>query len=77
MKTYRFKVELEHDTDGRWSSWVDALPGCTAWSHSGEEALSALKDAAQAYVEDMIEAGEELCSDESEVIEAKVVSVTV
>ena len=77
MKTYRFKVELEQDTDGRWSSWVDALPGCTAWGHSEEEALSALKDAAQAYVEDMIEAGEELCGDESEVIEAKVVSVMV
>ena len=47
------------------------------WGHSEEEALSALKDATQAYVEDMIEAGEELSGEESEAIEAKVVSVTV
>ncbi len=77
MKTYRFKAESEQDEDGRWSSWVDALPGCTAWGHSEEEALSALKDATQAYVEDMIEAGEELSGEESGAIEAKVVSVTV
>jgi predicted RNase H-like HicB family nuclease len=77
MKTYRFKAELEQDTDGRWSSWVDALPGCAAWGHSEEEALSALKDAVQAYVEDMIEAGDELLSDKPEVIEAPVVSITV
>ena len=77
MKTYRFKAELEQDEDGRWSSWIDALPGCTAWGHSEEEALSALKDATQAYVEDMIEAGEELSGEETEAKEAKVVSVTV
>jgi predicted RNase H-like HicB family nuclease len=77
MKTYRFKAELEQDTDGRWSSWVDDLPGCAAWGHSEEEALSALKDAVQAYVEDMIEAGDELQSGKPEVIEAPVVSITV
>jgi predicted RNase H-like HicB family nuclease len=59
VKTYLFKAELEQEEDGRWSSWIDALPGCAAWGYSREEALSALKDAAAAYVEDMVDAGEE------------------
>jgi len=77
MKTYFFKAQLDQDTDGRWSSWVDALPGCAAWGHSEEEALSALKDAVQGYLEDMIEAGEELPGEATDVIEAPVVSITV
>ena len=77
MKTYVFKAELEKEADGRWSSWVDALPGCAAWGHSEEAALSALKDAVQAYVEDMVEAGEELANDEPKALEAPLVSVTV
>ena len=60
MKTYIFKAELQKEQDGRWSSWIDALPGCAAWGHSEEEALKSLQDAAVLYVEDMIEAGEEM-----------------
>ncbi len=52
------RVELEQDEDGRWSAWIEELPGCAAWGYSREEALAGLKDAAIAYVEDMIEAAE-------------------
>ena len=53
-----YQAQFERDEDGRWSSWVDELPGCTAWGHTREEALAALWDAATAYVADMIDAGE-------------------
>ena len=53
---------MEQEADGRWSSWIDALPGCAAWGYTREEALSALKDAAQVYIEDMFEAGEAIPS---------------
>ena len=56
MNTYR--AELEQDEDGRWSAWIDELPGCAAWGYTRDEALAALKDVAIAYVEDMVEAGE-------------------
>ena len=57
MKTYVLTAELERDEDGRWSAWIDVLPGCTAWGHTREEALLALQDAADAYIEDMEDAG--------------------
>jgi predicted RNase H-like HicB family nuclease len=60
VKTYIIKAELEQDEDGRWSSWVEALPGCAAWGYTQEEALNALKDAAEMYIEDMIETGDEI-----------------
>lgn len=51
MKTYVFKVELEQDDDGRWSATIPALAGCGAWGYTKEEALEALREAAQAYLE--------------------------
>lgn len=54
----KYRAELEQDEDGRWSAWIDELPGCAAWGYSREEALAALEDAAIAYVEDMEETGE-------------------
>jgi predicted RNase H-like HicB family nuclease len=76
MKSYIFQVELAHEDDGRWSTWIDSLPGCAAWGYTKEEALQATQDAAEAYVEDMIEAGEALPSQGVVIVEAPVVTVT-
>jgi predicted RNase H-like HicB family nuclease len=76
MKSYVFRVEMQEEDDGRWSAWIEALPGCAAWGYSQQEALQALKDAAEAYLEDMLEAGEELPKDGVNVVEAPVVAVT-
>ena len=53
-----YKAQLEQDEDGRWSAWIDELPGCAVWGYTQDEALAALQDAAEAYIEDMVEAGE-------------------
>jgi antitoxin HicB len=58
MQSYAFHAELEQEEDGRWSAWIDALPGCATWGYSREEALKALKEAAQAYLEVLIEKGQ-------------------
>lgn len=58
MKTYIFNVEIEQDEDGRWGAGIPALPGCATWGYTEEEALEALQEAAQAYLEDMVEAGD-------------------
>jgi predicted RNase H-like HicB family nuclease len=53
MKTYIFEVGLHREDDSRRSAWIEALPGCAAWSYNREEALGAIKDAAEAFIEDM------------------------
>ena len=64
-----YQAQLEQDEDGRWSSWIDGLPGCAAWGLTREEALAALNDAAVAYVADMVEAGELSTTDADVVIQ--------
>ena len=71
------RAQANKEADGRWTSWIDELPGCAAWGYSQEEALMALKDAADAYIEDMIEAGDEIPRQVAKVIKAPVVTITV
>ena len=76
MKTYLFSVGVEQEEDGRWSAWVDALPGCAVWGYSQEEALEAIKDAAQAYIEVLLERGQSIPQG-VETVDAPLVAVTV
>ena len=75
MKSYVFAASIQREEDGRWSAWIEALPGCTAWGNTKKEALEALKDAAELYVEDMIEEGEQLPEEGVQVAESPVVAV--
>lgn len=78
MKSYVFSVELAEEEDGRWSAWIEALPGCATWGCSKEEALAALQDAAQAYIEVLLEKGQPLPSNAGvQVVEQPLVAVTV
>ena len=77
VKSYVFHAALEQEEDGRWSAWIEALPGCATWGYSREEALEALKDAAQAYLEVLSEKGQEIPSDQTvQTVNAPVVAVT-
>ena len=76
MKTYVIAAELEQDEDGRWSARIEALPGCTAWGHTRQEALLALQDAANAHIEDMEDAGEEIPSRGFQIVETPLETVT-
>jgi len=78
MKTFVLRVVLKEEEDGRWSASIPALPGCSSWGYSQQEALQNIKDAAEIYLEDMIDAGEELPqpSDEIKLIEEPAVAVS-
>ena len=80
MKTYVFRVEVEEE-DGRWVAEVPSLPGCATEGDSKEEALEALREAAQAYLDVMSEHGDPLPENvQQEVMvvdSAEVVAVTV
>ena len=60
MKTVVLKVSLKREEDGRWSATVPGLPGCASWGYSEHEAMANIKDAAEVFIEDMMDAGEHL-----------------
>jgi predicted RNase H-like HicB family nuclease len=78
MKTFVLKVALKEENDGRWSASIPALPGCSSWGYSKQEALDNIRDAAEIYMEDMIDAGEELPqpSNEIELLEEPAIAVS-
>ena len=78
MKTLVLRVTLKEEEDGRWSASIPALPGCSSWGYSKQEALDNIKDAAEIYIEDMIDAGEGLPqpSDKIEFIEEPAIAVS-
>ncbi len=55
-----FRAEVAREEDGRFSAWIAALPGCATWGYTEKEALAALRDAAQAYIEVLIEKGQRI-----------------
>ena len=78
MKTYMFEAELEQDEDGRWSAWIAQLPGCATWGYTKQEAFTALKEAAQAYIEVLLEKGQGIPLEAGvKTAEVPVVAVTV
>jgi predicted RNase H-like HicB family nuclease len=79
VKTYLFRVELREEDDGRWSVWILGFPGLTSWGHTREEALRNIQDAAEAYLEDMREAGDlpTHARESVEVLDRPAVAVTI
>lgn len=78
MKTLVLTVQLTEEEDGRWSASIPALTGCSSWGHSKQEALANVKDAAEIFVDDMIDAGEEIptASDKIEIMDVPAVAIT-
>jgi predicted RNase H-like HicB family nuclease len=80
MDTYVFEVELTEEDDGRWSAIVPALRGCGTWGHSRKEALESIREAAQAYIDVLIEDGRPVPLEKKEIklpIHSPAVAVTV
>ncbi len=70
--TYTFKVSLQEEEDGRWSVWIDSLPGCATWGYTKEDALQCLQEAANLFVADMIDCGEEIPIESAELLQVVV-----
>ena len=80
VASYTFKVELEQDLDDRdqrWSAWIGALPGCTAWGYSEQEAQQALTNMAVAYIADMVQSREEIPEEEADVRDSRFITITI
>ena len=77
MVDYVFKAELVEEEDGRWSSWIDVLPGCAAWGYTRDEAWQALQDGTELFVECMLDRGDSIPASEGEISDGTKVTVTV
>lgn len=84
MKTYIFKVVIESDNkeDGTkaYHAFCPVLKGCHSWGYTQKEALANIKEAVEAYVEDLIKAGDPILSEvpqEVEVRQEPLVAITV
>jgi predicted RNase H-like HicB family nuclease len=78
VRTYIFQVEIEQEEDGRWSAEVPTLPGCATWGYTKEEALHAIREATELYVESLLAHGEPVPTDAPKaVMEEPAVAVTV
>ena len=64
MKSYIFSVVIEEDAfeDGRtaYHAHCPALKGCHTWGHTPEEALTNIQETVELYVEDLIEAADDI-----------------
>ena len=54
-KTYAFAVDFEQEADGGWSVDIPAVPVCAAWGYTKKEAIEALQDLTQIYLETLVE----------------------
>ena len=63
-RQYRFQVILLPERDpefaGYYNALVPALPGCVSYGASKDEALKNIREAIEAYVEDLEAEGEEV-----------------
>ena len=55
--SHRFKVVLEHESDGGYSVYVPALPGCASQGDSLEEAMANIREAIELYLWSLKEDG--------------------
>ena len=74
MKTLVYEVAVTKESDGRWSAECPALPGCATWGDSERDALKNVREAVEAYVEDLVKAGETVPAGR-EIIQVPAVSV--
>lgn len=74
MKT-SFTVVLEKETEGGYTVFVPALPGCHTQGDSRDEALANAKEAIEAYLESLKLGGEPLPTPTEEIVQHVTVSV--
>lgn len=74
MKSYRFSVVVEKDSEGYFASCPE-LQGCYTQGETYEKVLENIKDAIRLHVEDRLEAGEEISQPESVILTSLEVAV--
>jgi len=64
VKSYKFSVVIEKDSDG-YFAFVPELQGCYSQGTTYEEAIENISDAIRLHIEERLQAGESIDSPES------------
>ncbi|REA58858.1 type II toxin-antitoxin system HicB family antitoxin [Dyadobacter luteus] len=62
---YTYKLRLLPESDGGYTVFVPALPGCITYGETIDEAIEMAKEAISLYVEDLTDRGEPIPDDSS------------
>ncbi|MEA2045373.1 MAG: type II toxin-antitoxin system HicB family antitoxin [Euryarchaeota archaeon] len=71
MRSLSYRILLRREPEGGYTVLVPSLPGCITYGKTVEEAILMAKDAIGAYIESLIEDGEEVPVEEEELLECR------
>lgn len=60
---YTYKIHLHKETEGGFTVYVPALPGCITYGENLDEAITMAKEAIELYIEELKERGETIPDD--------------
>ena len=69
MKEYFYKSIIESCEEGGFSAYVPSLPGCVSEGDTYEECLVNIREAAELYLETMLERGSKVVEDKTHISE--------
>jgi len=65
MRRFSYRILLRKEPEGGYTVIVPSLPGCVTYGNTIEEAIEMAKEAIEAYLESLIEHGEEIPTEET------------
>lgn len=68
MSTRTFQLVFEPDPKGGYTVTVPALPGCTTYGATLEEARKMAREAIELYIEDMTADGEKIPQEDTSLV---------
>jgi predicted RNase H-like HicB family nuclease len=70
--TVILSAETEPGFEGYYNAIVPALPGCVSYGASRDEALTSIREAIEAYIEDLVADGESIPKENIEAVGVEV-----
>ena len=60
MKPVSYRILLRKEPEGGYTATVPALPSCVTFRETVDEAIAMAREAVAVYIEDLMEKGEEI-----------------
>jgi len=64
MSSLNYRILLRKEPEGGYTVTVPSLPGCVTYGETVDEAIAMAKEAIELYIEDLLERGEEIPTEE-------------